>query len=1312
MIRQNTINTFTGGLVSDLEPLSTPNNVLTDCLNGTISTFNGNADTLQTDMGNAKIGAYLPEGYIPLGSASLDGIIYIVSYNPLTKECQIGSYPSPQRDFTPTDSDPSLKPVKLNTELFGNEKITTYIATLDWGLELNPGDMYYVYMKNDNSYYKDVNNFYDKNKGYIKISLGYVDSNNQIHKLETSPLYNYKYPEIESNSTKIEVSKDLCVDQKDNSQDGKNINVYRVYDTKTSGNLILIAELIKPDASDITIKHTINEENNVAYYKPTFGGRIYNIESKDYFKITKIHYNYSYKGTIIKDGKEYTLDCNWSDVQLIDNPEYQTEYTINHVFNFDNLKDIKFNATDANGKIQTEVISVGDILTIGRNQDKLIYIEVIPELEYGLIDILKQKFIVNLKDVNTGLIELVKYQYLNEYAIKDDGTKEKTYQFYLQLNSYPKVDQSVKNLRINIYNHNSDASNFKIDSEPIKTITFESNNNFHGTFTSLSYEYDEKIYPNNSYVAEIQVDVVDNVKGEKTPYLVGKRFFFTDDVWNEQYKNEDVSDFKDLKYDKDPIINFNSTEFLNNDTVNSNTDTKIFGTLQSDKPKSGEQPNLVAKSYYCHKTDKTIQITPSIIIPQNRAWLYNISIEEISTDNIGYSYKSEQLYDGQSEITDEQKAFFTQDIISNKAISDLIKDGKELNDVNKLCDGIVHYKEDLDIKHPYYVEVTPIKNDEQTNNKQINIVYKDFRFERIFTKKELKQCSYSGSVKPLAYDDTTFGKYNLHMNSINTFVNVKVKTYNDTEVDKYISHTNFKVLYDGEKYYIDTYSNGSIINTVSYLDGNFRLQASGLKEYQTIPTDPQIYTYITITDQTLGLCQIPLYITPKDSDSQKTLYTFVGQLVKAQKEGDSQEQLYINIFDVNTPTVTDKSIDIKVIKNNAVVEANKAIEQKIDKTVYYFSPDFLGQFVVGNNDGISIGTITTDIYTKDQTGNKNTEMNRSNFFFANESAMSDNLYVAGWDNNLVFAFYDRDKGGSLMSDKDNERVSDTIYWRDPSSQAESVAVIIFIKCGNTFIPIKTVTHVEKIGTQEKWTWKGVYDAICKQILQDNNGNYKDSNLFQTIGSMLNNMYRFDNQTIFVDKYIPKENVYENKAVYNVSVPINLKYNIQTKNIENDIAYNKNDNTEASISDTYNITYNQDNIIMNNMIDYIVLQSDTNLRIAIYDRDGSTVLERVADSALQADKIYFVKDGKIVRIPPVLKECFFELDDNAKLKITESTKNLATIDMDINSNFEIVNGLLSLRSPSYQGRKFKAGKKIGSFQDFGLFSDNFNKYEIN
>jgi hypothetical protein len=36
-------------------------------------------------MGNARVeNAVLPEGYIPLGTCSYEGIIYIVSYNPLT----------------------------------------------------------------------------------------------------------------------------------------------------------------------------------------------------------------------------------------------------------------------------------------------------------------------------------------------------------------------------------------------------------------------------------------------------------------------------------------------------------------------------------------------------------------------------------------------------------------------------------------------------------------------------------------------------------------------------------------------------------------------------------------------------------------------------------------------------------------------------------------------------------------------------------------------------------------------------------------------------------------------------------------------------------------------------------------------------------------------------------------------------------------------------------------------------------------------------------------------------------------------------
>jgi hypothetical protein len=94
MAQKETVNTFTGGMVMDTHPLTTPNNVLTNCLNGTLVTFNGNEMILQNDMGNAIVKSdkngdlvKLPEGFVPVGTAELGGIIYIASYNPETKEC-------------------------------------------------------------------------------------------------------------------------------------------------------------------------------------------------------------------------------------------------------------------------------------------------------------------------------------------------------------------------------------------------------------------------------------------------------------------------------------------------------------------------------------------------------------------------------------------------------------------------------------------------------------------------------------------------------------------------------------------------------------------------------------------------------------------------------------------------------------------------------------------------------------------------------------------------------------------------------------------------------------------------------------------------------------------------------------------------------------------------------------------------------------------------------------------------------------------------------------------------------------------------
>lgn len=136
----------------DFNPLSTPKDVLTDCINGTLVTFNGKEFTLQNDMGNCKVDtAMLKPNFIPMGMASYDGIIYVASYNPLTGESEYGSFPSPQRDFSTSDFS-ELSPVEfLQSQFVLDNNITPQVTTNVLGklfepelFLLHPGDQYVV----------------------------------------------------------------------------------------------------------------------------------------------------------------------------------------------------------------------------------------------------------------------------------------------------------------------------------------------------------------------------------------------------------------------------------------------------------------------------------------------------------------------------------------------------------------------------------------------------------------------------------------------------------------------------------------------------------------------------------------------------------------------------------------------------------------------------------------------------------------------------------------------------------------------------------------------------------------------------------------------------------------------------------------------------------------------------------------------------------------------------------------------------------------------------------------------------------------
>ena len=75
--RKITTNTFGEGLIMDFAPDNTPNTSLSNALNATLLTYNGNEMSLQNDMGNGRVeSAYLPEGYIPVGVCEFGDIIY------------------------------------------------------------------------------------------------------------------------------------------------------------------------------------------------------------------------------------------------------------------------------------------------------------------------------------------------------------------------------------------------------------------------------------------------------------------------------------------------------------------------------------------------------------------------------------------------------------------------------------------------------------------------------------------------------------------------------------------------------------------------------------------------------------------------------------------------------------------------------------------------------------------------------------------------------------------------------------------------------------------------------------------------------------------------------------------------------------------------------------------------------------------------------------------------------------------------------------------------------------------------------------
>ena len=186
----------------DTHPMVQSNDTLTDCLNGTLITMNGNEVILQNDMGNRRVDkAFLPSGYEPVGMKEYGGVIYVAAYNPITNKSQIGSFPSPQKKLSSTnngdlegsfnfddfftnyncDTDPDLRVNVINSDSF--------IIPLTKNINLRAGDKFAVYsegLSGISSLLTNYDNTSGSNKAYspknrrFTLQLGVLNSQNEF----------------------------------------------------------------------------------------------------------------------------------------------------------------------------------------------------------------------------------------------------------------------------------------------------------------------------------------------------------------------------------------------------------------------------------------------------------------------------------------------------------------------------------------------------------------------------------------------------------------------------------------------------------------------------------------------------------------------------------------------------------------------------------------------------------------------------------------------------------------------------------------------------------------------------------------------------------------------------------------------------------------------------------------------------------------------------------------------------------------------------------------------------------------------------
>lgn len=779
MKKQDTTNTFGEGMIMDLNPLVTPNNVVTNCLNGTLITYNGNENVLQNDMGNGRVEtAYLPEGYVPLGTAELGGIVYIVSYNPLIDKCQIGSFPSPERNITSDefpDNNVTVKNAQFQSE---NGKILNTILKVkllkdseseDGIFKLNPGDKYTIYSTNNGitanaSQISDVGNplhIVDTDPNNVTIHVVSIGDDGKIVYLDDSLKWNddtgtpadYYIKECKQGNT-----------LKTDIDDYRSLvsSAYNVFNSKVSGELALLFELKTINTFSVTWDAEVEDISGVTEEQIEEG--INNKEAQVFFNInyTSDHQKINLKHVLLTDSSFPNGPMETQD------PVVQKGNHCTFGLGTDRKND---------GSDEDLVTKVGTFKYNSKGQlsDYIWNYALTPAMKFGYLDYLTLKGSINFLEIGSGKTELDEWRYF----IQDDN-------FYLNwgLSAYPEKNKKIfKILMTFIPFDEVDTSTILTDLEstyegntkyPQYTITDK--NSYSGYFQELipfnsitSKVKNAEIKPNFLYLVDVCIDYGSE---NNIQHRHNYKWLYTTKQWNDVFVHSDYSDFTTIPLDE--VLKF-GPEFTVDDKIasqaNEYNSNIIFPRIYDETTQKYtvgedqlEQPYAVAGAYITavnynekSKTFDTSQKSISVDV-QAKCTSYPELFQFQETSNDSYKFELKETSITHDEFLPKS------DTRASALVSQTISKVAEQNPTTQKIDmpanlgttigtiidkGIRNETINSDAKDSFKATLT-------TNKAHFDINIVGAIFARINADLAIKPVSVGQEIRPLLYTDSDY----------------------------------------------------------------------------------------------------------------------------------------------------------------------------------------------------------------------------------------------------------------------------------------------------------------------------------------------------------------------------------------------------------------------------------------------------------------------------------------------------------------------------------------------------------------------------